>query len=387
MSITTSNQPPVFPKPPALKSSNQEKAQQIGKESKGLIDNNIIAKTQVTSSKELQITSVVVKSKQESEISETLFKEATIDSAKIYEKFKGRPIQPANIVQSASTSQLSNVNMTFSSAQEIEKILGSLPAQASHKMFSFVDDKLILTNNLNEANLHIFEDKSGNFLPFINSNCDHQKVLIALQSEGHNFGIDSTKLLPAYIVPDHLWIPFQLQVATAFPEFGIANQNTVMESNELEGSAKASSSYRTLNDRKMISSFISEMAETQQRKLNKEEIIFLRGFLKDFRKNADTSSIKSEREKQQLDRDILRWTLQAYDLQKANIDRELKNKGLSKEKYIERVAKWQDSLPPFPLIVKTNAQLYRGDLKAKTLEMIATSFYQQQNEVKPKLAV
>lgn len=251
-------------------------------------------------------------------------------------------------------------------------------------IFKLVDNQLSLVADELHADVSIMKYATGRFDVVFKENCNREDLSKAIKMQQQEIGIKDMKDVEYYALNDRNWTKFHVEIKEKYPMLSMAEQPFALEEEKKARGEKASSSKnQTIGkapafNRKEISPEI----------LAKLPIPIVKMAFQALMKHPDVSRLKAEKQKQIL-HEYLEWTLMAYAIYKENIVAEAKERQIPVEALKKELTFWQDSLPPFPIIVKSNTQLFRGDLKAKTLELISNYFetHQREKEIINPLAI
>lgn len=260
------------------------------------------------------------------------------------------------------------LNLEFTKCNNINEILAKLPENCVRKVaLILVNGDFEEIHELDKADLIALQDEKQKFHLLTLDNNNTTAIQNAILKHGHKFGINPNNIAASYTVPQAMWGNLVFQLGQKYPNLFIVPQvqpekpdkstDTTQQSGpvqQIDAAWKSLGPWLTKINQKPLNQLLEKIAKR-----------VIGGLLKN---NSIQDNIKFE-QKQVLNREILQWTLKTYNLYKENLDKENLNKAISRTEFLALVSKWRRSLPPFPIIVRSDNDLYSGDLKAKTLEL------------------
>lgn len=245
-------------------------------------------------------------------------------------------------------------------------------------VFKLIDKQLSLVTDELESNVSILKYDDGNFDVVFKEECNKVNLSEALETQKKEIGIENFEQVKYYSLDENTWTKFHVEIPERFPSLALAEHPFVeTKAASKEKVKKAGVGERAQRQIKTPEFRRSDIAPDILAKLPPQVIKIA---FQTLMKEPDVGKLKAEKQKQIL-HDYLNWTLMAYQIYKENIVAESKERQVPLTTLKKETAFWEESLPPFPIIVKSNAQLYRGDLKAKTLELIANYFDKHHKEL------
>lgn len=228
------------------------------------------------------------------------------------------------------------------------------------------DYKFKEADNLEEANLFIVKKQNGKFDLWIDEGCDPDEVQKAMHLQGHKFGIDPNEIENCYVIPIALREEFHEKLRSKYPTL-FPTQQAQDKTTEIDPK-ESPNLIRPPLENKIWKEFEKKLNKTE-----KEDIPFIKFLQKvisnSLAKNSIVADLKRIKDKEKVTIEFLNWALSQYNVLKEFLSRDIQSKEITKERFSEKISKWRDSLPPFPLIVRSSVQLTRGELKGKTFEL------------------
>lgn len=263
----------------------------------------------------------------------------------------------------------------YEKISDIETIKYLLDKSVLNSLLIYEGNAFRETTILAEANVVVLREKeTDKFNVIINHNCNREEVQTAFQEQAQNFGVNPQKVTYYQVANGEMWSHFQAELTLRFPQLAPQQTSSKDDSSsvtqeEIRNQGRKEGPQKTKTKQK-IPKEITQQATLAALKNS------VRKSLSSYKEFSDQ---KAE-ERRRVENDVLKWTLRAYDRAKEDITKEIKKGEVNIERLKKRAPLWADSLPPFPIIVRTNPQLYRGELKAKTLEQIAVLLERQNRE-------
>lgn len=288
-----------------------------------------------------------------------------------YEEKIDQPFQKGSVNRSKISA---NINQA-SYISDIEALNAIMKGKVLNTLLIYESGGFRQTTVLSEANVVVLKHEETNkFNVLIHPNVPMANVQTAFQKQSQAFGINPKQVSYHQITSPQLWGQFQAELILRYPY--LAQQQAP---NELPKSSEQPAATSNVDKKE-------RPAKTTKEKVDKTaEQDAIEKFQKAARKNLSVLpefNKQKVEEKKRVERDVITWNQRAYDVAKADIAKGIKAKEVDAGAIKKRIPVWSESLPPYPIIVRTNPQLYRGELKAKTLEQLAVLFEQKERASK-----
>lgn len=338
-------------------------------ETSPIANDNFESPTEISITKDFKEQSSDFKSEEkEPEKEKENFKEVKDQQSSELTEWSQRNLSEENNLKDIESNQ-------FSSIDDLETLRDLVKGKILNSLLIYEGNAFRETTILAEANVVVLREKeTDKFNVIINHNCNREEVQTAFQEQAQNFGVNPQKVTYYQVANGEMWSHFQAELNLRFPQLAPQQTSSKDDSSsitqeEIRNQGRKEGPQKTKTKQK-IPKEITQQATLAALKNS------VRKSLSSYKEFSDQ---KAE-EKRRVENDVLKWTLRAYDRAKEDLSKELKKGEVNTERLKKRAPLWADSLPPFPIIVRTNPQLYRGELKAKTLEQIAVLLERQNRE-------